>query len=356
MRRILTIAAASAIATSVALAVGVPSAPAQEVATHGYTVQLIDSGVDEQAKAEGGELVLDPAAVVDPLQGDATCRLARIEFATGTVTPLPAAASPEACAGDLAFAPDGTLYGLLQGIDGQNGIAELVRFDVATGAATVVDQIGTFFALGGQSIVPFGGITFDGAGQLLVMLLAVDVDGYDAACRSADAVPSSCLYRIDDPSQPEFTTFLGEVARIPSGEPGALGSTLTATCDAVYSTPAATEPTEGANIIIRSLLSTVSPSDGARTDIGEYEDDADSWGADFDRAGTLWGLALQGISTMDPVLSVATLDPNGGPDVATPGAQISVDLETFVQGLAVAPLDCSQPEPAPIVLEPTFTG
>jgi hypothetical protein len=37
------------------------------------------------------------------------------------------------------------------------------------------------------------------------------------------------------------------------------------------------------------------------------------------------------------------------------GALISDDLEPIVQGLAVAPLDCT-PEPAPIVLQPTFTG
>jgi hypothetical protein len=356
MRRILTIAAASAIATSVALAVGVPSAPAQEVATHGYTVQLIDSGVDEQAKAEGGELVLDPAAVVDPLQGDATCRLARIEFATGTVTPLPAAASPEACAGDLAFAPDGTLYGLLQGNVQPDGtpIAELVRFDVTTGAATVVGQIGDFSALGGQSIVPFGGITFDGAGQLLVMLIAFDEEGFDPACREPGVEVASCLYRIDDPNVPGAPTFLGRVATASLDSPGVLGSTLAATCDTVYSTPITTEPEGGdAIVLVESLLATVDPADGTRTDIGQFGAERASWGADLDRAGAFPGLVLDGTET-DLRLFVASLDPSGGPNVETLGAEIGFE-EFGVQGLAVEPLDCT-PEPAPIVLEPTFTG
>ena len=46
------------------------------------------------------------------IAGDGSCDLATLDLVTGTLTDLPAASSAEACAIDLAAAPDGTVYGI----------------------------------------------------------------------------------------------------------------------------------------------------------------------------------------------------------------------------------------------------
>ncbi len=353
------------------VALGTSAAGGQaEPATFGYTVVILPpsddaapdastgevnatDGVDAAAEATG--LTLSAEGDVSPTQGDDLCRLATIELATGVVTPLPAAASPEACAGDLAFAPDGTLYGLLQGADeaADQVFPELVRFDTTTGAAVVVGNIGTSTQmLGGQSIVPFGGITFDGVGQLLVALVAPDADGADPACRRTGTI-ATCLYRIDDPADPAVTTFVGEMASIPSGEDGMLGSTLAATCETVYSTPMLTEPIDDtANLIVGTVLTSVDATSGASTQLGAYPDEFVSWGDGLDPADGFWGLGLDYPVQPDFSGSVLVLDPNGGTPVATAGAAISSPPETVIQGLEIAPFDCT---PEPIGPEPTFT-
>ncbi len=63
-----------------------------------------EAGAAEPPEVRGYVLLSD--------DGGATCELATVDWATGAVTDLPAAASADACATDLAVAPDGTVHGI----------------------------------------------------------------------------------------------------------------------------------------------------------------------------------------------------------------------------------------------------
>jgi hypothetical protein len=94
----------------------------------------------------------------------------------------------------------------------------------------------------------------------------------------------------------------------------------------------------------------VDTTDGSTSDVGAVGDANLVFSLDFDRPGTLWGVGL----TQDPFpqFTVYTID------TATGAATATVPIgdesgETELTSLAV-PRDCNPP--APIVLEPTFTG
>ena len=78
-----------------------------------------------------------PIGFTTTLVGDVSCQLARVDLTTGTLTPF-GPASSDHCAKDLAFAEDGTLYGMSlgphpTGPEPTFSFMQLVRFDTSTG-------------------------------------------------------------------------------------------------------------------------------------------------------------------------------------------------------------------------------
>ena len=91
--------------------------------------------------------------------------------ATGALTPF-GQASADHCARDLAFAPDGTLYGI---VATTATFMQLVRFDITTGVVTVIGQITSF----GFTQFSAGGLTFDNTGTLYAQFAADDPELFD---------------------------------------------------------------------------------------------------------------------------------------------------------------------------------
>ena len=117
------------------------------------------------------------------------CQLATIDLATGDVTALPAPPSSAACVDDLAVAPDGTVYGIIDLPDnGQS--ANLVTFDPTTGA--VVDSTG-FSGNFDASFTAHGGIAVDRNGVMYASFTTNEEGCSDFG--NSEAV--SCLYLID---------------------------------------------------------------------------------------------------------------------------------------------------------------
>ncbi len=330
--------------------------------TTAYTIMLTALGPGEQPSVEDATSTTAtepdggvPAAPditgldVGPLQGDCEAQLATVDLTTGETIALPAPPSPEACAGDLTFAPDGTLYGILRGDLDPDFVSELVRFDTTTGAATVVGQISPFASFSGLSEIPIGGLAFDAHGQLFAELLQDEESAFDPACLGADAV-AMCLYLVN-PANPEEATFVGRSAVGVSEEILFSGSTLNASCTTMYSSVVTVEEEDPTDTIV-----TVDPATGAFSALGDLRPQHFLAGQATDRAGTLWAVELESIAEAEIAYSLATLDPAGGTPMDTevntitfPGVELAI-----LNGLAIEPLDCAQPEP--VVLEPTFTG
>src|SRR5262245_3252658 len=212
-RVVITMAVAALAAAGLA---GLAAAPAGADSAFGYTIEVnVPQGF-----------------------GALSCRLAKVDLATGALTGigsfLPHDDLP--CAQDLAFSSTGVLYGISQFESGEevpiephdfNSQAEvfneevhLVTFDTTTGAVTDLGRIGEGPAFIGNFDRPGGGITFDAAGNLWVMMVGQQDECDDAAF---------CLYAVD-PANPGNATFTG----------AGLGKTymfgLTASCTSVYTT------------------------------------------------------------------------------------------------------------------------
>src|SRR5687767_14187072 len=89
-----------------------------------------------------------PTGFTTTLVGDVSCQLATVDLASGALIPF-GPASSDHCARDLAFAPDGTLYGIVLGPtaiepDPTFSFMRLVRFDTNTGAVTILGELTTF--------------------------------------------------------------------------------------------------------------------------------------------------------------------------------------------------------------------
>ena len=214
-----------------------------------------------------------------------------------------------------------------------------------TGEATLVGTFGPFeLSIGEAQELPQGGITFDGTGTLYALLGHAESPGFDEECATSDRFINFCLYRVEDPSNPAASTLVGVTTT-----DGVRPSMLAASCEAVYAGTFSQDDSF-------SSISTVNTETGARNQIGSLGDERFLEGADFDFAGTFWGVIVDD-GDIGFAFDLSTLDPTGGTPIDAPGPIMTVegDESPFFNALAIEPLDCI-PEPAPIVLEPTFTG
>jgi hypothetical protein len=322
MRR--TCRAVLAVVATTAGTVAVGATPAPAAGPVGYTAVFVDGG----------------------------CRIATVDISTGATALLSAPAEPDACVNDLAFAPDGTLWGI-----GEVGIgAELTRFDAATGA--VLDTKG-FTGDFSTAVIANGGIAFDAAGVLYVHLVTDQprCDGVD-----------TCLYTVDPATG--ATTFVGD-----SGQDTNEMSFLTADCAGSMVTSQLSEdafpeqaspetkdpqqestPREGSpddvnaqNGLLFQQLGHVDPNTGVVTRGAEFPELFDLLGLEYEReTGVLYALGME----LLPVSPVGVFDDIGVyvVDPATADITRVADFDDeigFPQGLAL---------PGACLLEVTFTG
>ena len=320
----------------------------------------------------GGAASADPVGFTVIKSATAgSCQLAHVDLTTGVLTAFGPTDAAH-CTFDLAVAPGGTaLYGTTVtgtvGIgpppNGATAIAQLMRYDPTTGAATNLGQIGNF-NLNGPAGGFQGDLTFDQTGNLFVFL----VPNFALGTTPCDS-QYFCLYRVD-PTNPANATPIGHVP-----QPFIVYVGLAATCSGSVlaaratadpssfqgststSTPGTTSSTTGtphangswSSVKSQSLngetLTSVNTATGSTTDIGSGMGANETiLSLDFDSSGAVWGIG----ST--PGQSRAfTIDPTAG--LATAGAVLTP--ASTVQALAIGP-PC--PPIAAIIVTPRFTG
>lgn len=267
--------------------------------------------------------------------GGAACAFYSIDLATGAATQISDPSEPVNCADGLTFSPDGTLYAYAMGSTvTPNGATppNLVTIDLATGAQTVIGPLPPVFVGG-------GGMTFDAAGNL--WLYGVVAPLSTPECLD---VGSSCLWKVNPADA--TTTFVGSVEeRTVRG--------LAATCTEVLAID---------SLVVNGLgnptqISRVDTTTAALELVVEVDEIIVPEGLDFDDAGGLWALSaaqeqgagLQEINAIDLTtgeVGHTTVTLNGQP------------VGGFLGGLAISPISCAAPPPAPapLVIQPTFTG
>lgn len=286
------------------------------------------------------------------VRGDSGCDLATVDLATGALTDLPAASSPDACAVDLAVSPSGTVWGIWGGTDQPTGLSTqasepgvLVRY-AADGSATTVtisDAEGT-----GDAFLAEGGIAVAPNGTVYVHLVTDN-----PACNAGGDTPDttiSPLYAGD--SVCLFTVDPGTGAATIVGTTGLFQTAFSqlAWCNGLVSI---------ADTGDNGSWVTESTSTGAVT-IGAG---VDAFPAGYDCNTTtgspLYALVgepsrLEGGSTQaDSAVSVATVDPATG--ATTIVAPLS-DQAANVIALAVSPTAVPPPAVAADTVTPAFTG
>jgi hypothetical protein len=289
------------------------------------------------------------------------CGIARLDLGSGDLEDLPVT-SPETCSvGDLAVAPDGSLWGISDpSIKDLNVL--LVEFDTTTGAVLSATPISGDFA---ETNIAIGGLAFDGAGTLYVQLVT---DG--PGCEET----AVCLYTVD-PTTAE-ATFVGNPA--PDFEETLFaylaadcGSSLLTTVPEIVAAGASTSWVEPALLPgDGNLLGSYDKASGALASDAELPEDQFAGGLDYSRGdGTLYALLTPVLAPVtddttdatDDVgarllnLSLYTVDPETGQvTLVTALSQPESNLAFLaIAGDCVAP---PTPAPPPIVLEPTFTG
>ena len=84
-------------------------------------------------------------------------------------------------------------------------------------------------------------------------------------------------------------------------------------------------------------------------------------GLDFDAEGDLWAIGGRGFVGPAPAAQVFRIDPDNGNSGAKDITLNGVPFTEPLFGLGIAPVSCEDPEPAPpqpapVVVQPTFTG
>lgn len=282
---------------------------------------------------------------VTQLIGGGTCQLGSVDLVTGTVTPLPHVGG-DVCLSDIAYAPDGRLFGLASNVGQPAGPIHLFQLDTTTGQ--IVADLGQFGSFNAFADPTTAGLAFDSSGTVFALM-----QGADPGC----GTNSSCLYSAN-------LSNIGAAQFLGAAPSGTFLNNLAISCAGAGFTiepqfaPMSTKA-NGANSPGETRSQDAGPNarldalnliNGAPSGIGTgFGTDNLLSGLDFDGTGKLWGVG----TTADTVRHVFALDTTTGTASVGPvlagatGDPISLALQT-----------CSTPPPPapPLVITPRFTG
>ncbi len=293
------------------------------------------------ALADAGPVGASPTGVVlmqvTQNLGGGTCQLGSVDLATGVVTPLPHVGG-DVCMSDLAYAPDGRLFGLQKNLGQPAGPIHLFQLDPVSGqVAADLGQVGSFNAFADPTTA---GLAFDSSGTVFVAMI-----GQDPGCGGN----SSCLYRAT-------LTNLGAAQFVGVAPTGTVLENLAISCPGAAFT---IEPQAGAGSVKtkdggpNALLESRNLGTGGITTVGTGLGAANLVsGLDFDTTGRLWGVG----TTSDAVRHEFTIDTaTGGASVGPVLAGATGDPVSLALQPCASPAP-PPPPPAPVVVGPRFTG
>jgi hypothetical protein len=269
------------------------------------------------------------------------CDFFSVELESGVLHRINAA--PVFCGDGLTFDEDGTLYAYRNPnvISGPPIQTELMTIDLDDGEQHVIGSLPGVTS--GD-----GGMTFDDEGNLWL---------YGRAPIDPDCGPTlgACLWKVDP--EDASTTFVGIA---PEGT-SVFG--LAGDCEDVLAITTAgfTGPGVGA-----STLAEVDTRTAALEHVVDVPGVRSPQGLDFDEDGRLWAI---GLGSVDGAVGpfVHRIDTGDGTSTRQ---QVTLNGGTYdgaLFGLAIDPIECDEPEPpvppapsapvpAPVVVEPVFTG
>jgi len=291
---------------------------------------------DEQVAYTFGYHPDDGIAPVGPL-----CKFYELDLETGAATQVNQPSNTVVNCGDgLTFDDDGTLFAY------RNVPTAAVTFD--TELVTIDLDDGSQHLVGGLPPVGVGsgGMTFDAEGDLWLYGFAPG----DPTCVAAAGVGGFpvCLWEIDpDDASARFVgTPGGDEAR------GVYG--LTADCEEVLAITSAAA-TGAPTLPVR--LDEVDTGNASLEKIVDLPGVASPDGLDYDADGDLWAVGTS-YPALDPFLY--RIDPTDGTSQPRPVTFALFDSGVLF-GLAASPIECAEPAPepappAPVVVEPVFTG
>jgi sugar lactone lactonase YvrE len=280
------------------------------------------------------------------------CNFYKVHLDTGVLTQLNPAGTSWPCADGLTFDEDGTLYAYrastsVNSAIPASGASELVKVDKHDGHQTLVGPLPPV-ELG------LGGMTFDAEGDLWLSGIPFN----DPGCQPSGFV--SCLWEVNpENAKSKFVgAAQGELAV--TGLAGDCEDVLAVAVRGIHDSSVGGDPTTAAAPDVSTLLAEVSTSNGSLHTIADPIAVTSPSGLDFDDEGHLWAIgdaAGAGFASA----RVYRIDPDDG------GAQSKVitlggaPFRGFLAGLAVSPISCEDPEPpaptpAPVVVQPSFTG
>ncbi len=314
-----------------------------------------------------------PASAADPLgyviaQGEGECWLASVDLVTGQTTTI-GDVSPEKCAFDLEFTPDGTrLLGTRIVDDGDDLVAHLVEFDLTTGAVTDLGVLGDFTVGGPGS--DQGNLTFTPSGSLYTYLVPVgDLPApaplaVDPACDGS----AFCLFHVNtaDISDLTYVNSVPQQFTVYHGLATSCAGVTSSVRDPLReddvelplssrwdSAAAADEDTQ---FLTTVNLTSTGPG---TTDVGPTTD-TEIASLDYNTAGTLYAV---GFVVEEAGPSLLTLDPaTGAPTPVAPLHDGETRLNVNVLGFAIAHPCAPTPPPEPpaaqpiAAVTPRFTG
>jgi hypothetical protein len=310
-----------------------------------------------------------PASAADPVgyviaQGERECWLASVDLVTGTTQEIGTSPSPDKCAFDLEFTPDGTR---LLGTRVDAGVAHLVEYDLTTGDVTTLGQLGDF-NVGGPGEEQ-GNLTLPPAGGLYTYLvpdvtppapLAVDpaCDGSAFCLFSGETADPGTLTYVNSVPQ-QFTEYFGLATSCAGVTSSIREAELQEAGTTSWGAPSASAPPP--QTLTQVNLTSTGP---ATTDVGTSVGDGVFLSSlDYDSSGALFAVGFEP-ENVGP--SLFALDPSTG--AATQVRTLNDGSEPInigVLGFAIAhpctpttpviPLEPPAAQPLAVVA-PRFTG
>ena len=277
------------------------------------------------------------------------CNFYKVNLESGALTQVNPTGATVPCGDGLTFDEDGTLYGYrIRAANppvGSSVPADLIKIDPHNGAQHVVGTL--------PQVRLNGGMTFDADGHLWLYAVAFT----DPQCLSG----STCLWKVDPKTA--LAEFIG------SAPPGVIVGGLTGDCEDVIgiTTRQLIESTGDAGAAAGSTTATelddVHTSNGSLEKIVDLPGVGFPSGLDFDGDGTLWALATRRFAGgFGAGATVNRIDPDNGNVTAKTVTLNGAIFTGFLSGLGIAPISCEDPDhptppqPAPVVVQPVFTG